>query len=86
MRQKIYAVIIIVVRVYSKTKCTYNKVMIKIQIFVLQIYYWDDDSAEPRLMEVPGCTSFCPLQTFLELTKNVMSHNYNEDCDLLPNS
>lgn len=50
------------------------------QRFGFKIYYWDDDSAEPRLMEVPGCNAFCPLETFKELTKYIVSHNYNEDC------
>lgn len=49
-----------------------------------QIYYWDDDSAEPKLMEVPGCDAFCPMETFKELTKYTVSHNYKKDCKLVP--
>ncbi|XP_048487013.1 venom acid phosphatase Acph-1 isoform X1 [Plutella xylostella] len=49
-----------------------------------KIYYWDDDSAEPRLMEVPGCSAFCPLEKFQELTKYIVSHNYKKDCELVP--
>lgn len=48
--------------------------------FGFKIYYWDDDSAEPRLMQVPGCNAFCPLEMFKELTKHIVSHNYKEDC------
>ncbi|XP_063838900.1 venom acid phosphatase Acph-1-like isoform X1 [Ostrinia nubilalis] len=54
------------------------------QRFGLKIYYWDDDSAEPRLMEVPGCNAFCPLETFTELTKYIVSHDYNKDCTVVP--
>ncbi|XP_026757464.2 venom acid phosphatase Acph-1-like isoform X2 [Galleria mellonella] len=54
------------------------------QRFGFKIYYWDDDSAEPRLMEVPGCNAFCPLETFEELTKYIVSHNYKKDCALVP--
>lgn len=50
------------------------------QRFGLKIYYWDDDSAEPRLMEVPGCSAFCPMDTFKELTKHILSQNYKKDC------
>ncbi|CAH2988573.1 unnamed protein product [Chilo suppressalis] len=56
------------------------------QRFAFKIYYWDDDSAEPRLMEVPGCNAFCPLQTFTELTKYIVSHDYKKDCTMDPTS
>ncbi|KAJ0181702.1 hypothetical protein K1T71_002424 [Dendrolimus kikuchii] len=59
-----------------------SKAMSNSQRFGFKIYYWDDDSAEPRLMEVPGCDAFCPLDTFKELTKYILSHNYKEDCSL----
>ncbi|GBP59742.1 Lysosomal acid phosphatase [Eumeta japonica] len=49
-----------------------------------KIYYWDDDSAEPRLMEVSGCSAFCPLETFNELIKYIVSYNYSKDCELVP--
>lgn len=55
------------------------------QRFGFKIYYWDDDSAEPRLMEVPGCNAFCPLETFKELTKYIVSHNYSKDCGIISN-
>ncbi|XP_045511266.1 venom acid phosphatase Acph-1-like isoform X2 [Colias croceus] len=54
------------------------------QKFGFKIYYWDDDSAEPRLMEVPGCNAFCPLDTFKEITKSIVSYNYKTDCKLVP--
>ncbi|KAL0894602.1 hypothetical protein ABMA27_013164 [Loxostege sticticalis] len=54
------------------------------QRFGFKIYYWDDDSAEPRLMEVPGCNAFCPVETFTELTKYIVSHDYIKDCTLVP--
>ncbi|XP_026329960.1 venom acid phosphatase Acph-1-like [Hyposmocoma kahamanoa] len=54
------------------------------QRFGLKIYYWDDDSAEPKLMEVPGCDAFCPMETFKELTKYTVSYNYKKDCKLVP--
>ncbi|KAL4715212.1 hypothetical protein ACJJTC_012259 [Scirpophaga incertulas] len=54
------------------------------QRFGFKIYYWDDDSAEPRLMEVPGCTAFCALETFTELTKYILSHDYEKDCMYVP--
>nr|XP_032529812.1 venom acid phosphatase Acph-1-like isoform X2 [Danaus plexippus plexippus] len=52
------------------------------QRFGFKIYYWDDDSAEPRLMEVPGCNAFCPLDTFSKITKSIVSHDYKKDCEL----
>lgn len=53
------------------------------QRFGFKIYYWDDDSAEPRLMEVPNCNSFCTIEQFKELTKYIIAHNYDEDCKLV---
>ncbi|KAF9412310.1 hypothetical protein HW555_009148 [Spodoptera exigua] len=63
-----------------------QKTLAEGQRFGFKIYYWDDDSAEPRLMEVPGCSAFCPLETFKELTKYIVTHNYNKDCRLVPNT
>lgn len=51
-----------------------------------QIYYWDDDSAEPRLMEVPGCSSLCPLDTFKELTKHIVPDDFDKECELVNSS
>ncbi|KPI93943.1 Venom acid phosphatase Acph-1 [Papilio xuthus] len=48
-----------------------------------KIYYWDDDSAEPRLIEVVGCEAFCSLETFKHLTQHVLSYDYREDCKLV---
>ncbi|CAK1603365.1 unnamed protein product [Parnassius mnemosyne] len=45
-----------------------------------KIYYWDDDSAEPRLIEVEGCEAFCSLETFKRLTQHVISLDYKKDC------
>ncbi|CAK1549740.1 unnamed protein product [Leptosia nina] len=56
------------------------------QKYGFKIYYWDDDSAEPRLMEVPGCNNFCPLDTFKESTKHVVSLDYEKDCEIAPTS
>ncbi|XP_013200568.1 venom acid phosphatase Acph-1 [Amyelois transitella] len=54
------------------------------QRFGFKIYYWDDDSAEPRLMEVPGCNALCPLEIFTELTKHIVTENYKGDCAPVP--
>ncbi|XP_050675488.1 venom acid phosphatase Acph-1-like isoform X2 [Leptidea sinapis] len=53
------------------------------QKFGFKIYYWDDDSAEPKLMEVPGCKPFCPLETFRDVTKYVVSTEYKADCEIV---
>nr|XP_053625206.1 venom acid phosphatase Acph-1-like isoform X1 [Plodia interpunctella] len=53
------------------------------QRFGFKIYYWDDDSAEPRLMEVPGCNTLCPLETFIELSKHIITQEYKKDCTLV---
>lgn len=58
----------------------------KAEILLFQIYYWDDDSAEPRLIEVVGCEPFCSLETFRSLTQHVLSYDYKEDCKLIPNT
>ncbi|CAB3249801.1 unnamed protein product [Arctia plantaginis] len=60
-----------------------EKILADGQRFGFKIYYWDDDSAEPRLMEVPGCNAFCPLETFQELTKYIVSHDYTKDCGIV---
>ncbi|CAH3835813.1 unnamed protein product [Pieris brassicae] len=54
------------------------------QKYGFKIYYWDDDSAEPRLMEVPGCNAFCPLDTFKDSTKYIVSLDYKKDCEAVP--
>ncbi|XP_047545206.1 venom acid phosphatase Acph-1-like isoform X1 [Vanessa atalanta] len=54
------------------------------QRFGFKIFYWDDDSAEPRLMEVPGCNALCPLDTFTEITKYIVSYDYKKDCKIVP--
>lgn len=56
----------------------------KAEILLFQIYYWDDDSAEPRLIEVVGCEPLCSLETFRRLTQHVLSYDYKEDCKLIP--
>lgn len=53
------------------------------QRFGFKIYYWDDDSAEPRLMEVPGCNAFCPLETFKELTALMVPVDFTKECEMI---
>ncbi|XP_050362287.1 venom acid phosphatase Acph-1-like isoform X2 [Nymphalis io] len=54
------------------------------QRYGYKIFYWDDDSAEPRLMEVPGCTALCPLDTFKDITSYILTYDYKEDCEVVP--
>ncbi|KAI8427625.1 hypothetical protein MSG28_002110 [Choristoneura fumiferana] len=61
-----------------------NRALTYGQRFGFKIYYWDDDSAEPRLMEVPGCSSLCPLDTFKELTKHIVPDDFEKECELVP--
>lgn len=47
---------------------------------LLQVYLRNSTHNEPYLLTVPGCTEFCPLDRVLELTKNVIPDNIEEEC------
>lgn len=51
----------------------------------VQILYKNvsDDGLYPVVLSLPGCTEFCPLDTFFELVKNVTSDNIQIECKLI---
>ncbi|XP_076251276.1 venom acid phosphatase Acph-1-like [Rhynchophorus ferrugineus] len=41
-------------------------------VYGFKIFYHDWTTDEPKLMTVPGCQEFCPIDTFTELLKDVI--------------
>ncbi|XP_025992119.1 prostatic acid phosphatase [Solenopsis invicta] len=50
----------------------------KNQYFVTISY--KNTTEEPRLMTLPGCATLCPLNDFINLTKNVVPENWEKEC------
>ncbi|KAJ8985186.1 hypothetical protein NQ317_018215 [Molorchus minor] len=46
----------------------------------VEIYLRNNTEVPPYKMTIPGCDSFCPLEKLLELTKNVIPENWEEEC------
>ncbi|KAF5293820.1 hypothetical protein FQA39_LY03305 [Lamprigera yunnana] len=45
-------------------------------VYGTKIYYEDYSDDSPKLLEVPGCNSFCPLDQFKTLLKDHIAENY----------
>ncbi|KAF5278570.1 hypothetical protein FQA39_LY00612 [Lamprigera yunnana] len=46
-------------------------------VYGTKIYYEDHTDDSPKLLTVPGCSSFCPLDQFKALLKNHTAENYD---------
>lgn len=46
----------------------------------VEIYLRNETLSHPYLMTLPGCSQFCPLDKFIELTKDVIPGDWNEEC------
>jgi len=50
--------------------------------YQVQILYRNDTLVDPYVLTLPGCTALCPLDSFVELTKDVLPGNILEECRL----
>lgn len=45
-----------------------------------QVYIRSCPNKPPRLLTIPGCDSYCPLDEFLSLTRNVIPGDMAKEC------
>lgn len=45
----------------------------------LQISY-KNTTGEPNLLTLPGCITLCPLNKFIELTKDIIPEDWQKEC------
>ncbi|XP_048401268.1 lysosomal acid phosphatase isoform X2 [Stegostoma tigrinum] len=50
--------------------------------FTLDMYFRNDTSIDPHLLALPSCSEHCPLQKFIQNTKDLISDNRDEECGL----
>lgn len=50
----------------------------------VQVSYYNDTTVDPYILDLPGCTSPCPLNSFINLTSNMVPENILEECFLIP--
>ncbi|KAL1502127.1 hypothetical protein ABEB36_007319 [Hypothenemus hampei] len=47
----------------------------------LEVYLRNSTSVPPFKLNIPGCNDFCPLTKLLEVTRNVVPINWEEECE-----
>ncbi|XP_060527042.1 venom acid phosphatase Acph-1-like [Cylas formicarius] len=52
----------------------------KEQDYAVKVVHVDNVYKEPNELQVPGCDLFCPLNQFIELTKEHVPNNYTQEC------
>ncbi|KAG5848914.1 lysosomal acid phosphatase isoform X1 [Anguilla anguilla] len=52
--------------------------------FSVAMYFRNDSTKEPYPVVLPGCTQYCPLQDFVQLTKPVIPENWEAECQVPP--
>ncbi|XP_078077484.1 lysosomal acid phosphatase-like [Mustelus asterias] len=50
--------------------------------FTLDMYFKNDTGSEVHLLALPSCTQRCPLQSFIQNTRDLISDNRDEECKL----
>lgn len=51
--------------------------------FSIEMFYRNDSSvSEPYAVSLPGCSQRCPLQDFLNLTRDVIPQDWNRECQI----
>ncbi|KAI0220760.1 Prostatic acid phosphatase [Lamellibrachia satsuma] len=48
--------------------------------YSVQVHYRNDSSMEPYLLQIPGCTAFCPYDKFLALTFDMVPVDWDTEC------
>ncbi|KAJ8883246.1 hypothetical protein PR048_015087 [Dryococelus australis] len=48
--------------------------------YYITVSYKNSTTTEPNLLQLPGCESLCPLDQFIELTKDVIPDGLNTEC------
>uniref|UniRef100_A0A673I8M3 Lysosomal acid phosphatase n=1 Tax=Sinocyclocheilus rhinocerous TaxID=307959 RepID=A0A673I8M3_9TELE len=52
-------------------------------LFTVQMFYRNDTNvSEPYPVSLPGCSQRCPLQDFVNLTREVIPQDRNKDCQI----
>ncbi|XP_030056760.1 lysosomal acid phosphatase [Microcaecilia unicolor] len=50
--------------------------------FSLEMYFWNESGREPFPLALPHCPQSCPLQDFLLKTQNVITEDWEYDCQV----
>lgn len=50
--------------------------------FSVEMFYRNDSSVEPYAVSLPLCAQRCPLQDFLDLTRDVIPQDWNKECQI----
>jgi len=51
--------------------------------YIVQLLYKNDSSIPPYVLTVPGCSSMCPFEEFVNLTSSLVPVDINQECMLL---
>lgn len=60
----------------TKSKCMF---CFFVFFFLIQVSY-KNTTEEPLLMTLPGCASLCPLDNFINLTRDVVPEDWHKEC------
>lgn len=48
---------------------------------VFQVYLRNSTEIPPFKLTIPGCDSFCPLAQLIDLTRDVIPENWEDECE-----
>ncbi|XP_076143756.1 lysosomal acid phosphatase isoform X2 [Alosa pseudoharengus] len=51
--------------------------------FTVAMFYRNDSSKSPYPLALPSCEQYCPLQDFIRLTKDVITPDWEKDCQVV---
>lgn len=51
-------------------------------MFSVEMFYRNDSSVSPYAVSLPGCSQRCPLQDFVNITREVITLDWNKECQL----
>lgn len=53
--------------------------------FSVEMFY-RNDSSEPYAVSLPGCSQRCPLQDFMNLTRDIIPQDWHKECQIRSNT
>ncbi|ROI83820.1 Lysosomal acid phosphatase [Anabarilius grahami] len=51
-------------------------------MFSVEMFYRNDSAVEPYAVSLPNCSQHCPLQKFVDLTRDVIPQDWNKECEI----
>nr|CAD7429981.1 unnamed protein product [Timema monikensis] len=52
------------------------------QKYYVKVFYRNSTEHEPYLLTLPKCSSSCPLDTFIQLTRDLIPQDWKKECEL----